>query len=155
MKKIYLFILIVILAISDIVLINSSLFLGFFVTNKYLVDVDQEVYQQNIWSGIIIWLISSAIFRLYTLRTIKSFSNIYKASIQSIALFSVLFSSYLSVLSAGSFPGIFLATLFTILALSFVLSRFTSKMLEELFPFKKRARTQDEVDVVRFRSHAH
>ncbi|MBC7916068.1 MAG: hypothetical protein H7Y07_18340 [Pyrinomonadaceae bacterium] len=135
MKKHYLlFILLFTLAISDIFLLNISLFLGYYLTNKYLVDVNHLIYVNNIWSCTIIWLLCTGIVRLYRYTTMQNLHKIYKLTLRSLALYGVSFSGYVLYTNESTFPIEFLASLLPIVGMLFVLSRFTAKALRELLP---------------------
>lgn len=131
MNRLYSTFLLFTLVLSDIVLINISLFLGYHVANKYMVDVDHSLYTQSIVSCTIIWLLSSAVSRLYTFETIQNVKNMYKSTLISMALLGLTFSGYVLYTNQATFPVEFLATFFPLVLMSFVLSRLTATAIEE------------------------
>lgn len=147
MKKRYLLFSLFILAISDIVLINISLFLGIHLTYKFLADVDPKLYHHNIWSGTIIWLLSTGIFKLYSYKTIQDLKKVYKSTIYSIALFGVLFIGYIFYTKQTMFPTEVFAALFPLLAMSFITSRMTATAIAEQFPLNMN--TEEHVSSIR------
>ncbi len=132
MKKRYLLSLLFILALSDIALINTSLFVGFHITNRCLVDTNYSIYTNNIEACIILWLVSAAIFSLYTYKSIRSFDSLYKSTIFSLVSYGILFSGYLYYTNGFKFPVEFMAVLLPLVGMSFVLSRFTATAISEL-----------------------
>lgn len=132
MKKLYLFILLFTLVLSDIALINISFFLGLHLTNKFMVDINPDLYRQNIWSCTIIWLISSGIFRLYTFKSLKTLKSLYFSTFGSTTLYAFLFAGFLVYTNQTTFPVELLATILPLAGMAFVLSRLTATAIEEV-----------------------
>ncbi|MBC8051955.1 MAG: undecaprenyl-phosphate glucose phosphotransferase [Sphingobacteriaceae bacterium] len=126
----YLFLLRIILALSDIILINLCLFISFQFSSLLNGEV-QEFYRQNIIICNLIWLISTSIFRLYTTDTIHSLVLIYRATWKSIALHSFLFLTFIFFTGSASFPREFLAIFYTMFTVGFMLSRFTGTAIQD------------------------
>lgn len=134
MKKRYLVFLLSILVLSDLALINASFYLGLHITNKMLVTIDPSIYFQNIWSCSIIWIISSAIFRLYTYNIIQNLKSFFIATAGSVIVFGGLFIGYLMYTHQTNFPVEIFASLFPLIGMSFILSRMTATAIIEKLP---------------------
>ena len=145
MKKRYLLSLLFILALSDIALVNTSLFVGFHITNRCLVDIDYSIYTGNIEACIILWLVCAGIFSLYTFKSIQSFNTLYKRTVFSLLSYGLLFSGYLFYSNGNKFPVEFIAVLLPLVGMSFVLSRFTATAVSELVFNNMKSSNQEEV----------
>ncbi|HEY0054476.1 MAG TPA: hypothetical protein VGB63_03890 [Pedobacter sp.] len=148
MKKRYLLSLLFILALSDIALVNTSLFVGFHITNRCLVDVDYSIYTGNIEACIFLWLVSAGIFSLYTYKSIQNFDTLYKRTIFSLVSYGLLFSGYLYYSSGNKFPIEFIAVLLPLIGMAFVLSRFTATAVSELVFNNVKSAKQEKVSTV-------
>lgn len=122
MESRYNYILRYTLALTDILLINFCL------TISYLLDQGQinlstDYLKNNLIIYNLIWLISASIFHLYSMNTLQSLEKIYRGTWKSIAFFVVLCSIVLFA-NRADFP--FLQTIIfsTLLALTFLISRF-------------------------------
>ncbi|MDB4901021.1 MAG: hypothetical protein JWQ63_302 [Mucilaginibacter sp.] len=133
MQTPYFYILRFILAVSDLILINICLYLGFYLSNKYFGITDLAIYRNNIFTASIIWLLSTSIFRLYSEDTIYKIESIYRATWKSLVLHSFFFMSYLLSTDHADFPKNFLILFYALVVIGFLLSRFTGTALEGLF----------------------
>lgn len=147
MKNRYLFLLKFILVASDIALINIAFFLSFHLTNKYLVDIHPAVYQENVWAGTVIWLLSTFVFKLYTNQTLRNIASLHKATLCSLALYAVaLIPVMIDNNPVKAFPLEFFAMLLPILGMGFVTSRFTAVAIEELVPHTDESRAEQNFE---------
>ncbi|HEY4327712.1 MAG TPA: undecaprenyl-phosphate glucose phosphotransferase [Mucilaginibacter sp.] len=133
MQTPYLYALRFILAVSDLILINICLFLGFYLANKYYVAIDMSVYRSNVFTSSIIWLLSTGIFRLYSEDTIHKLEYIYRSTWKSIALHGFFFLSYLLSTDHADSLRYFIFIFYTMMVIGFLLSRFTGTAFEGLF----------------------
>ncbi len=130
MQTRYFYILRFALAISDLVLINLSFFLGFYLSNKYGASFDEGFYQQNVFVCNFLWLASTAIFGLYSECTTYKLEAIYRATWRSIAFHIFLFLIYLFFSNNLNFPKHFLMTFYFLAGSGFLLSRFTGTAIQ-------------------------
>src|ERR1700743_1214919 len=98
MKKNELSLLRIFFALSDVVLVNLCLFVGFYLSNKYGHRLSKSVYTHNILSVSVFWLLSTTLFKLYGEYTIYKLKDINKATWRSIVLFLVVFQIYILIM---------------------------------------------------------
>ncbi len=132
METRYSYILRFALAWSDIVLVNLCFYLGFYLTNKYGIFVDKDIYRNNVIICNLIWVVCTGIFSLYAERTVHKLEYIYKATGRSIMLHFVLLIAYLFFTNKTDFSNAFLISFYLILISGFLLSRFTSTALQTM-----------------------
>ncbi len=128
----YLYLLRFILAISDLILLNICLFVGFHLANRYGVNVDLSVYQQNLVTCNLIWLLATSFYRLYSESTIFKIELIYRATWRSVTLHAFVFLVYLFFTNRTDFPREFLIAFYGLVTLGFTLSRFTGTAFQDL-----------------------
>lgn len=130
MQTRYLYLLRIILGISDFAILNLCFYLGFYLANKYGQPVEISSYRHHILTGNLIWLTSTSFFRLYTIPVIQSLESIYRATWRAIVLHGVLFISMLLFAYQYDFSRVFILTFYSLTILSFLLSRFTGTAIE-------------------------
>jgi putative colanic acid biosynthesis UDP-glucose lipid carrier transferase len=133
MQTRYLYILRLFLAVSDLILINICLFLGFYLSNKYFGNLNFSLYRNNVFTASIIWLLTTSIFRLYSEDTVYKIEYIYRATWKSMVLHGFFFLSYLLSTDHSYLPKYFLCLFYALMIVGFLLSRFTGTALEEIF----------------------
>ncbi|MEJ6980521.1 exopolysaccharide biosynthesis polyprenyl glycosylphosphotransferase [Pedobacter sp. P351] len=133
MKTPYLYVLRGILAISDLVLFNLSLFVGFHLSAKIGNYLENPVSIQDIVICNLIWFITTLLFRLYSEEIIFRIELIYRASWRSIALHAFLFLSYLFFFSKAPLAKEFIVCFYSLIVFGFLLSRFTGTALHDFF----------------------
>lgn len=128
----YLYLLRFILALSDIILINLSFLVGFYLSDKYGGSIlNAEIYTTNVLACNMIWISCSAIFRLYTDDTIRKLEHIYSSTWRSVALHAIFFLFYI-FFSNKEFSRDLMFSFYTLMVISFLLSRFTGTALEAI-----------------------
>ncbi|MDB5135604.1 MAG: Undecaprenyl-phosphate glucose phosphotransferase, partial [Mucilaginibacter sp.] len=121
--------------------VNLCFFLGYYLTDHYFVSIDKNLYFHNIALCNLIWVICSGFFRLYTQQIIRKEELIYKATWKSVALHTCLFVMYLFASNYGDFSKYFLIIFYSLLILSFILSRFTGTAFQAILNKKFDVRT--------------
>jgi putative colanic acid biosynthesis UDP-glucose lipid carrier transferase len=131
METRYSFILRLVLAWSDLILVNLCFFLGYYLSNKYGIHpIDKDIYRHNVIVCNLIWVICTGIFKLYIDSTIYKLEFVYSATGRSISLHIFLFLAYLFFSGDNDFPRSFLVTFYVLMVLGFLLSRFTGTTLQ-------------------------
>ncbi len=120
------------LAISDIILINLTYFLGFYLSNKYGTSIDKETYQNSLLAFNLIWVGSTASFKLYSATKFQQMSLVSRATIKSIVLHLCGFAVYLFISNNGGFPTTLALSFSALVAFSFSLSRLTGTALQTM-----------------------
>lgn len=113
------------LALTDIVLVNYSFILGYQLSTRYGLDFNHTSYQYNLIICNLIWLLCTGIYTLYTEHTVRNLESVYKATWRSICLHIFLFLVFLFFSNQTSFPRLFFAFYYFVMAQVFLLSRFT------------------------------
>ena len=132
MQTRYLYLLRFILGLSDLILINICFFVGFQLANKFGDNIDESIYRQNILICNLIWLFCTSMFRLYGEHTIYKLELIYRSTWRSIALHAFVFLIFLFFTNKIDFPRDFLVAFYSMVTLSFLLSRFTGTAFQEM-----------------------
>ncbi len=133
METRYSYILRIVLAVTDFVLINLCFFLAWYVSEKYFISITTDFYRNNVLVSNLIWIISTGIFNLYSEATVQNMVAVYRATWRSISLQALLFIAYLSLSSHAELPRHILASFFLLMIFSFLLSRFTGTVLQTVF----------------------
>jgi len=128
----YFYLLRFFLAVTDFILINTCLFLGYYLANKYFVTIDQIFYREIAVISNMIWLVCAATTGLYSSEKVSHVNYIYQTTGLCLLLHSVLFIFYLLVLGRFYFPGEFLLAFYSLSFFGFLLSRFTGTGLQNL-----------------------
>jgi len=130
METRYYYILRIILACSDLLLVNLTFFLGIYLTNKHGVVLSANFYQSNTITCSLIWIICTGIFGLYSECTVHKLESIYRATWRTIVLHMFLFVAYLFLADHTDFPKHILISFYIVMVLGFVLSRFIGTALQ-------------------------
>ncbi len=120
------------LAWTDLAIINSCFFIGFYLSNKYGLHMEQHLFQHYVIICNLIWIICTGIFKLYNEITIHVVEFIYRATWKSLALHVSLFLAYLFLTNSTDFSKTFFICFYSLLTFSFLLSRFTGTALQAL-----------------------
>jgi hypothetical protein len=131
MNKIYLMLLTVFFAISDLILINLCLFLCsyFFGLSKNLLGVEL-IYDFVVSS--VIWMLCTWLFNLYAQHTIVKYKNIRRATLRSVIIYLGVFSLYSLLFNYTQQISLYLSLLCVIIALSFTVTRYMYTAFEYL-----------------------
>lgn len=126
MQTRYLYLLRFILVITDIILINSSLLIAFYLTGEtYLSSLPHSIFILNV-----IWLLTATIYELYTQDTIYRSDFIYRSTWKSLILYDLLLVFCITFLNDINFSKKLLVIYFGLLALFFIVSRFLGTGIE-------------------------
>src|SRR5688500_7475264 len=112
MQTRYLYILRLLLTISDLMLINICFFVSFYLCNKYGNPIPEHIYKNNVLICNLIWLLSTGIARLYAEDTIDKLESIYRATWRSIVFHIFIFLVYLVFANLDEFPRTFIASFY-------------------------------------------
>lgn len=126
MQTRYLYLLRFILGITDIIIINVSILISFYLT--------KQPYERHIQNNIIvcnvIWLLCASIFGIYAESTIQRSDFIYRATWKSMVLYDLLLISYITFSTGTDLSKNLLFVYFGLLGVFFVFSRFLGTGLE-------------------------
>jgi hypothetical protein len=153
MKSRQLLLLRLCLALSDLILLNACLFVGFHLSNKYGMHLDKSIYRDNILAASILWLAASFLFRLYDEYTVYLLKDIYRAKWRSITLHSILFSLFLLLKVQPNFPVYFMLTFYSLVLVAFILSRFAAKTLKGTLRFNFNLRNANILAIASIGGH--
>jgi putative colanic acid biosynthesis UDP-glucose lipid carrier transferase len=132
METRYFYLLRLILAWTDLVLVNLCFFLAYYLSNKYWVPIDTNIYRHFAIICNLIWIICTGIFKLYTEHTIHKPESIYRATWKSVAMHIALFIIYLFFSNSIDFSKHFFISFYALMIFGFLLSRFTGTALQAL-----------------------
>jgi hypothetical protein len=153
MKSRQLLLLRLCLALSDLILLNVCLFIGFHLSNKYGMHLNQLIYQDSILAVSIIWLLASFLFRLYDEYTVYVLKDIYRAKWRSIALHSILFLSFLALRVRPNFPVYFMLSFYGLVVIAFIISRFAAIILKGTLRFNFNMRNANILAIASIGGH--
>src|SRR6185437_11992857 len=120
------------LAWTDLALINVCFFIGFYVLARHGAGINLHLYQHYVIICNLIWVVCTGVFKLYNESTIHVVEAIYRATWKSLALHVCLFLAYLYLTNSIDFSKSFFIFFYSLVALSFLLSRFTGTALQAL-----------------------
>ncbi|MEJ5961911.1 undecaprenyl-phosphate glucose phosphotransferase [Pedobacter immunditicola] len=130
MKNRYLYSFRILLILTDILLVNCSFFIAYNVAIHLKMNFTFE-YNFNLLLNInLFWIISSIILRLYSVNSIKSLEQLYRASWKSTALHMIFFMLYLIINLNSSIPRSLLFLFYFVLCFSILASRFICTVLD-------------------------
>jgi len=132
METRYFYLLRFTLAWTDLALVNVCFFLAYYLSNKYAVAIDKNIYLHSVIICNLIWIICTGVSKLYTDQTIHKPESIYRATWKSLALHMALFVAYLFFSNSIYFSKYFFISFYALLLMSFLLSRFTGTALQAL-----------------------
>lgn len=142
MQTRYLYILRFILAVTDIILINASYWISYYLVK----ETSFKHFQNHTIICNIIWLLCATIFRMYAEDTIQRSDFIYRATWKSLLLYNLLFIFYISFSADIDFSKKLLIVYFVLTWGMFVISRFIGTGLEIFL--KKNFRIRKPVAVI-------
>lgn len=129
MKTRYLYLLIFILAVSDLLIIN----LVYLSTFNFLVDQDVQfrgIYQDGLLVSNLIWLVSSFVCKLYTEKTVRRIDFIYSKTLKSFLLHFAFFACYSAFFKEKAISREFLVVMYIGLSMCLFISRFLGTLFE-------------------------
>jgi putative colanic acid biosynthesis UDP-glucose lipid carrier transferase len=126
----YLFLLRIILSITDLLLLNLSFLLSFFILKVFGFDLHPLSYKKYLILINLIWLVSSSLYRMYHVEMVKTVEAILRVTWRSLILNIFIFSIYLTFTNDVYLSREFLFVFYCILAVLLFLSRFSGSLLE-------------------------
>lgn len=130
MKTRYLYLLIIILAISDLFIINLA-YLGTYI---FLLDDRalqiKGIYMEGLIVSNLVWLVAALYSKLYTEKTVRRIDFIYSATLKSFLLHFVLFACYLAFFKEKAISREFFLIACVALLLCLFISRFVGTFFE-------------------------
>jgi putative colanic acid biosynthesis UDP-glucose lipid carrier transferase len=129
METRYSYILRFTLALTDLVLLNLSFFLGFYLSHKYGPGFNKDIYNHSLIACNLFWLFSTGVFRLYSEFAIQMPGTFYRSTLRTITMHTLLFLTYLLLTVHKHFPWQFLISSYAFIILGFLMSRFTGTSL--------------------------
>jgi putative colanic acid biosysnthesis UDP-glucose lipid carrier transferase len=129
MKTRYLYLLIFILAVSDLAIVN----LAYIGTFSFLIEEDvrfRGIYQDGLLVSNLIWLVSSFVCKLYTEKTVRRIDFIYSTTLKSFLLHFALFACYSAFFKEKAISREFLLVMYVGLSLCLFISRFLGTFFE-------------------------
>ncbi|RYF25670.1 MAG: undecaprenyl-phosphate glucose phosphotransferase [Flavobacteriales bacterium] len=130
MQTRYIYILRYILPIVDLAMLNVAYFASSYIAKLMGKTINDELNIDHVVICNLIWLISTAIFGLYTLYGSRKIERIYRGTWRSIASHFVLFTSYLVFFNQDQFSRTLLLSFYGLLAVSFLLNRFFGTLIQ-------------------------
>ncbi|WP_134091917.1 undecaprenyl-phosphate glucose phosphotransferase [Olivibacter sp. XZL3] len=128
MKTRYLYLLIFILAISDLLIVNSVYLLGFYYLSSNL-ELN-EIYLDGLIVSNLIWMVASFFCKLYTEKTVRRIDFIYSATLRSYLLHFALYACYIALFKEKAISREFLLTMYIGMALCLFVSRLFGTFFE-------------------------
>jgi putative colanic acid biosynthesis UDP-glucose lipid carrier transferase len=126
----YIYILRYILPVTDILMLNIIYFAASYVTTLFGTPLTNELNKHHIIVCSLLWLLSTALFGLYTAYGSRKLERIYRGTWRSIAFHFVLFISYLLFFNEDDFSRKFLLIFYFLLIVGFILNRFVGTSIQ-------------------------
>lgn len=126
----YIYLLRYILPITDVLMLNLIYFAGSYVVIALGRSLSNELSSHHIVICNLIWMISTAVFGLYTTYGSRKIERIYRGTWRSVALHFVLFATYLIFFNQDAFSRTFLVVFYFLLACAFILNRFIGTSIQ-------------------------
>ncbi len=128
----YLFLLRIILSITDLLLLNIAFFISFNLLkflDKQLVILPSS-YQKYLVVVNLIWIVSSSVYRMYHIEMVKTVESILRVTWKSLILNVFIFLAYLTFTNDTFLSREFLFLFYCTLAFFLFLSRFLGSLFE-------------------------
>ncbi|WP_256009998.1 undecaprenyl-phosphate glucose phosphotransferase [Desertivirga xinjiangensis] len=132
MQSRYLYSLRLLLGGTDLLILNFSFFLAFYMGNNLDKALFFDHYRQYLININILWLLSSNMLTLYSKKTIMSLENVYRASWKSMFLHMVFWVFFLSFSKDQQISRVFLGLFYTFFAVNLLISRFLLTVIENI-----------------------
>ncbi|MFC6099786.1 undecaprenyl-phosphate glucose phosphotransferase [Olivibacter domesticus] len=129
MKTRYLYLLIFILAVSDLFIVN----LVYLLTFNFLADGRAQlkgIYMDGLVVSNLVWLVSSFLCKLYTEKTVRRIDYIYSTTLRSFLLHFACFACYIAFFKERAISREFLLIMYGGILLSLFVSRFVGTLFE-------------------------
>ena len=119
----FIYLLRYILPITDVIMLNIVYFASYQIALAMGKSISVEVNRHHLVVFNLAWLLSAAVFGLYTTYSTRKLERIYRGTWKSIVLHFVLFAAYL-LFSKEGFSRTFVVLFYSLATLAFVLNRF-------------------------------
>ncbi|HMI01424.1 MAG TPA: undecaprenyl-phosphate glucose phosphotransferase [Pedobacter sp.] len=126
----YIYLLRYILPVTDVIMLNLIYFMAYYLTDDFANVVSNEINKNYIIVCNLIWLLSTALFSLYTAYGARKMERIYRGTWRSVVFHFVLFSIYLMFSRDLHFSRTFLVVFYLLLIAAFILNRFLGTSLQ-------------------------
>ncbi|EOR95621.1 Xanthan biosynthesis glycosyltransferase GumD [Arcticibacter svalbardensis MN12-7] len=130
MQTRYLYLLRFVLLATDIILINASFFFAFYAVFGIQAIPLVGSYKNYLLVCNLIWFFSSNVFGVYRNESLAEIVRIYRATWKAVAFHAVLFVFYLTFSDNYAISRAFILTLYLVVSLAFLLSRFAGTFFE-------------------------
>lgn len=126
----YIFLLRIILTVTDLLLLNIAFFASFYIVNTTGVKLSFLSYQKYLVLINLIWIVSSSIYRMYHIEMVKTIEAILKVTWRSLILNIFLFLVFLTFTNDSFLSREFLFIFYFVLSVFLFLSRFLGSLTE-------------------------
>lgn len=131
METRYLYLLRFILALTDLLIVNISFYIAFYFVSPQDGTLIKNFLQYLLVCNLL-WLVCSSIFGVYADKIIQRVESIYRSTLRSFVLHSVLFVFYLTFSKEIGFSRQFLVIFYGSMSFGFLISRFAGTFLESV-----------------------
>ncbi|TAF43908.1 MAG: undecaprenyl-phosphate glucose phosphotransferase [Sphingobacteriales bacterium] len=129
----YIFLLRIILSITDLLLLNIAFFSSFYIIEFLGKSLNPLSYQKYLVLVNLIWIVSSSVYRMYHIDMVKTIETILSVTWRSLVLNIFVFLLYLTFTNDTFLSREFLIIFYCLLAFFLFLSRFFGSLFEMLF----------------------
>ncbi|WP_225870999.1 undecaprenyl-phosphate glucose phosphotransferase [Pedobacter frigiditerrae] len=126
----YIYLLRYILPVTDVLMLNVIYFASYFLAVSFGRTLSNELNSHHIVICNLIWIVSTAVFGLYTTYGSRKIERIYRGTWRSVAFHFVLFSAYLIFFNQDAFSRAFLVVFYIVLSFAFILNRFVGTSIQ-------------------------
>ena len=148
MRSRYIFLLRILLFLSDLVLVNLAFQVALQLVATFNDGMRHDIYQHRLAVYNLMWLGATGIFGLYQEISLRLLENLYRATWRTLALFLAGVTTYFYLTDDTDYTRQFLITLFTLLALFMLASRFMGTVIDLVY--RRRYRKRLSVAVLGF-----
>lgn len=133
MQNRFIYTVCLVLVLSDLLLVNLSFWLANHIGESESGLETLDGFSYNLLNINLIWVLSSNMFQLYNKSNIQSIEQIFRRTWKSVCLHVLLFVLSTRLLPGGNVSLEFLAGLYLIIGLGFLISRFACTVIENVF----------------------
>lgn len=126
----YIYLLRYILPVTDIIMLNLVYFMAYYATAELGKTGSGEIDKNYIIVCNLIWMLSTAVFGLYTAYGARRLERIYRGTWRSVILHFVLFAIYLMFARDDQFSRTFLLVFYFSLSVAFIINRFVGTSIQ-------------------------
>lgn len=141
------------LSLSDMLILNMCLFVGDYLANKYGSQYNSNIYIENLLPANALWVLVTNVFRVYGEYTVYKLADINKATWRSILLFAILINVYIKITTPYAFPSNFVFAFLGLVAVAFIISRFSFAAIEKATTLNFNKRTASVLAIASIGGH--